>query len=109
MKYLYLALAIILEVVGSSFMVKSNGFTKFSPSIATLVAYGACFYFLSLTLKEMPLGIAYAIWAGAGLVLTALVSVFIFGQKLDLPAFIGIGFILVGVIILNLFSKSATH
>lgn len=109
MKYLYLALAIVLEVIGSSFLTKSHGFSKLEPSLITIIAFGACFFFLSLALKEMPLGIVYAIWAGAGLVLTALVSVFVFKQSLDLPAFIGIGFILVGVVILNVFSKSAGH
>lgn len=109
MKYVYLALAIILEVTGSSFMNKSEGFTKLTPSLITIVAFVACFFFLSQTLKEMPLGIVYAIWAGAGLVLTALVSVFIFNQKLDTPAIIGIAFILVGVVIMNLFSKTTGH
>lgn len=109
MKYIYLALAIVLEVVGSSFMAKSDGFTKITPTIITFLGYGSCFYFLSLALREMPLGIAYAIWAGAGLVLTAAVSYFIFGQKLDFPALLGIGFILLGVLIINVFSKSVGH
>lgn len=109
MKYLYLALAIVLEVTGSSLLNKSDGFTKLTPSIGALVVFGGCFYFLSLALREMPLGIAYAIWAGAGLVLTALISVFVFKQSLDLWAYIGIAFILVGVLILNLLSKSGGH
>lgn len=109
MKYIYLALAIVLEVLGSSFMNKSEGFSKLVPSIITILAFVGCFFFLSHALKEIPLGIAYAIWAGAGLVLTALVSVFVFGQKLDFPAMIGIGFILIGVVILNVFSKSGGH
>lgn len=109
MKYLYLTLAIVLEVIGSSFMAKSEGFTKIIPTSITFLGYGACFYFLSLALKELPLGIAYAIWAGAGLVLTALVSVFIFKQSLDFPAILGIGLILLGVIVINVFSKSSGH
>lgn len=109
MKYLYLALAIIFEVVGSSFMNKSDGFSKLIPSLVAIFSFIACFFFLSQALKHIPLGIAYAIWAGAGLVLTALVSVFVFKQSLDLPAMVGIGFILIGVIIMNIFSKSTGH
>ncbi|CEN45434.1 DMT family transporter [Capnocytophaga canimorsus] len=109
MKYFYLALAIILEVTGSAFLNKSEGFSKLVPSLVTIIAFGACFFFFSQSLKEIPLGIAYAIWAGSGLVLTALVSVFIFKQSLDLAGIIGIAFILVGVIILNVFSKSSGH
>jgi small multidrug resistance pump len=107
MRYIFLSLAIILEVIGSSFMKASDGFTKWLPSTVVVVAYISCFYFLSLTLKSIPLGVAYAIWAGLGIVLTAAVSVFIFKQKLDLPAIIGIVFIVVGVVIMNFFSKTA--
>ena len=107
MKYVFLGLAIILEVIGSSFMKASDGFTKWIPSTIVVVAYISCFYFLSLALRTIPLGIAYAIWAGLGIVLTATVSVIIFKQKLDLPAIIGIIFIVVGVVIMNFFSKTA--
>ena len=107
MKYLFLGLAIIFEVVGSSFMKASEGFTKWLPSIVVVVAYLICFYFLSLALKTIPLGVAYAIWAGLGIVLTAMVSVFIFKQKLDFPAIIGILFIVIGVVIMNFFSKTS--
>ncbi|MNY34484.1 Quaternary ammonium compound-resistance protein QacC [compost metagenome] len=107
MKYLFLGLAIIFEVVGSSFMKASEGFTKWLPSIVVVVAYLICFYFLSLALKTIPLGVAYAIWAGLGIVLTAMVSVFIFKQKLDSPAIIGILFIVIGVVIMNFFSKTS--
>ncbi|GIZ16522.1 DMT family transporter [Capnocytophaga catalasegens] len=109
MKYLFLALAIIFEVIGTSFLNKSEGFTKLVPTLITIVAFGVCFFFLSQALKEIPLGIVYAIWSGVGLVLTALISYFIFKQKLDLPAFIGIGLILVGVVVMNVFSKSTGH
>lgn len=78
MKYLYLALAIIFEVAGSSFMNKSEGFTKLLPTLVSTAGYVICFFFLYQALKEIPLGIAYAVWAGLGLVLTALVSVFVF-------------------------------
>ena len=107
MKYLFLGLAIIFEVVGSSFMKASEGFTKWLPSIVVVVAYLICFYFLSLALKTIPLGVAYAIWAGLGIVLTAMVSVFIFKQKLDSPAIIGILFLVIGVVIMNFFSKTS--
>lgn len=109
MKYIYLALAIILEVIGSSLLNKSEGFTKFVPSLVAIIALAGCFFFFSQSLKEISLGIAYAIWAGSGLVLTALVSVFVFKQSLDWAGIIGIAFILVGVIILNVFSKSSGH
>lgn len=109
MKYVYLALAIIFEVTGTSFMNKSEGFTKLLPTLVSIASFVVCFFFLSQSLKEIPLGIAYAIWAGVGLVLTALVSVFVFKQSLDLPAIIGIGFIVVGVVIMNVFSKTTGH
>lgn len=108
MKYVFLGLAIIFEVIGSSFMKASEGFTKWLPSAIVVVVYVVCFYFLSLALKTIPLGIAYAIWAGLGIVLTAAVSVFIFKQKIDLAAIIGIVFIIIGVVIMNFFSKT-TH
>ena len=107
MKYLFLGLAIIFEVLGSSFMKASEGFTKWLPSTVVVAAYMTCFYFLSLALKTIPLGVAYAIWAGLGIVLTAAVSVFIFKQKLDLAAIVGIIFIVIGVVIMNFFSKAA--
>ncbi len=109
MKYLFLSLAIVLEVVGSSFLAKSNGFSKLTPSIITVIAFGACFCFLSQALKSIPLGTAYAIWAGLGIVLTATVSVTIFKQKFDTPAILGMLLIVIGVVVINLFSKSASH
>lgn len=108
MSYLYLALAIIFEVLGSSFIKASDGFTKWMPTLVVVVAYVIAFYFLSLCLKTIPLSIAYAIWSGIGIILTVLISVYVFKQKIDLPAIIGIIFILIGVIIINYFSK-ATH
>ena len=107
MKYLFLALAIIFEVIGSSFMKASEGFTKWFPSVIVLIAYLICFYFLSLALKMIPLGVAYAIWAGLGIVLTAAVSVFIFKQKIDIAGIVGIVFIVIGVVIMNFFSKTS--
>ncbi len=109
MKYLYLALAILLEVTGSSFLQVSKGFSKPVPTIVMVLAYIACFFFLSQALKYIPLGIAYAIWAGLGIVLTAAVSVLIFKQTLDLPAVLGMLLIISGVIVINAFSKTAGH
>lgn len=109
MKYLFLTLAIIFEVVGSSFINASEGFTKWFPTTIVAVAYFICFYFLSLALKTIPLGIAYAIWGGMGIVLTAIISVLVFKQKLDIPAIVGIVLIVAGVVVINFFSKTATH
>lgn len=109
MKYLFLGLAITLEVIGSSFLKASDGFSKLIPSLITVVAFCGCFFFLSHALKSIPLGFAYAMWAGLGIVLTALVSVFIFKQSLDLPAILGILLIIAGVVVMNVFSNSASH
>lgn len=109
MKYLYLAVAIIFEVIGSSFLKASEGFTKLVPSVISIAALVICFYTFSIAIKYIPLGIAYASWAGLGIILTALVSVFIFKQNLDLPAILGIILIICGVIVINFFSKSASH
>ncbi|GAA3973338.1 DMT family transporter [Mucilaginibacter dorajii] len=109
MKYLYLALAIISEVTGSSFLNASNQFSKPLPSVITVISYLACFYFLSVTLKYIPLGVAYAIWGGLGIVLTAIVSVVVFKSKMDLPAIMGILLIVSGVLVLNFLSKTNAH
>ena len=109
MKYLLLSVAIILEIIGSSFMQVSNGFTKVIPTSITVIAYIACFYFLAQALKYFPLGIAYAVWGGLGIVLTAVVSVTVFKHKLDLPAILGITLIVAGVLVMNIFSKTTGH
>lgn len=109
MKHLFLALAIIFEVIGSSFMQASDGFTKWLPSTIVVIAYSICFYFFSLALKAIPLGVAYAIWGGLGIVLTAIISVVVFKHRLDTPAIIGIVLIVAGVVVMNVFSKTAAH
>ncbi|WP_435313481.1 DMT family transporter [Cellulophaga fucicola] len=109
MKYLFLALAIVFEIVGSSFMQTSNGFTKTIPTIVTIVSYVISFFFFSQALKYIPLGVAYAIWGGLGIVVTAIISVVFFKQTLDFPAIIGISLIVAGVIIMNFFSNSTAH
>lgn len=107
--YGLLALAIISEVIGSTFLVKSEGFTRFWPSFAVVVLYVIAFYLLSQVIKVIPLGIAYAIWAGVGIVLTAVIGYFLFRQSLDAAAMIGIGLIIAGVVVINLFSNSVGH
>mgnify|MGYP000317954232 FL=1 len=109
MKWVYLLLAIVSEVVATSALKSSESFSRLWPSVLTVVGYGVAFYLLSLTLREMPVGIAYAIWSGVGIVLVSLAAVVLFGQKLDLPALIGMGLIVAGVIVINVCSKSIVH
>ncbi|GGC10619.1 QacE family quaternary ammonium compound efflux SMR transporter [Marinobacterium zhoushanense] len=107
--YAILALAILLEVVGTTYLQKSEQFTQLVPTLIMAGCYIGAFYFLSLVLKQIPLGLAYAIWSGLGIVLIAAAGYVLFRQTLDLAAMIGIGFIIVGVMIVNLFSTSITH
>lgn len=107
--YGLLALAIISEVTGSTFLVKSEGFTRLGPSLLVVIFYIISFYLLSQVIKTIPLGIAYAIWGGVGIVLTAFIGFLIFRQNLDIPAIIGIIMIVGGVIVMNVFSKSVGH
>lgn len=109
MHWLFLALAIISEVFASSMLKLSDGFSKLWPTIGLTIGFGLAFYFLSLSLKTIPLGTAYAIWAGVGLVLTAAVSIVFFGQQPDFWGIFGIGLILTGVVILNTLSKMGGH
>ena len=109
MKWVYLLLAIVSEVVATSALKSSESFSRLWPLVLTVVGYGVAFYLLSLTLREMPVGIAYAIWSGVGIVLVSLAAVVLFGQKLDLPALIGMGLIVAGVIVINVCSKSVVH
>lgn len=109
MQYLYLCIAIVGEVVATSFMKQSDGFTKLWPTLAMGAGYLVAFYFLSLTLRTIPTGIAYAIWAGLGIVLVATIAWVFQGQKLDTAAMVGMGFIVCGVVIMNAFSGSLAH
>jgi small multidrug resistance pump len=106
---LILLVAIICETIATSTLKATEGFTRLVPSIITLVGYLGSLYFLSITLKSVPVGIAYAIWSGVGIVLVTLFGVFFYHQKPDWPAIIGISLIILGVIILNLFSKMQVH
>ena len=109
MHWIYLAIAIVADVIGTAALKASDGFTKLYPSLVVAVSYGISFYCLSLTLRTVPVGIAYAIWSGVGVVLVSLIGWLVFNQKLDLPALLGITLIAAGVAVLNLFSKSALH
>ena len=106
---IFLFIAIFLEIIATTTLKASNSFTKLIPSIVTLVGYVGAFYFLSLTLRSIPLGIAYALWSGIGIVAVTLAAYFIYQQKLDWPAIIGILFIVIGVLVIQLFSKSSAH
>lgn len=108
MKWLYLSIAILAEVIGTSALKSAEGFTRLIPSVVVVIGYGLAFYFLSLTLKSIPVGIAYAIWSGVGIVLISLTGYFLYKQSLDLPAILGMSLIISGVIVLNLFSKSVS-
>lgn len=109
MAYLYLAIAIVAEVIGTSFMKVSAGFTRPGPAAITIVAYAIAFYALSLTLRTISTGIAYAIWSGVGIILIAIVAWMFQGQKLDIAAILGMALIIAGVIVMNLFSRAAPH
>ena len=107
--YASLALAIVLKVIGTTFLQQSQQFSRPLPTLAMALCYGAAFYLLSLALRTMPVGVAYAIWSGLGIVLISLVGLVFLGQKLDLPAIIGITLIVAGVLVVNLFSASTHH
>lgn len=105
----YLAIAIVGEVIATSFLRASAGFTQLVPSVIVVVGYGVTFYFFSLALQTIPVGIGYAIWSGVGIILVSIIAFFAYGQTLDLPALIGVALILAGVLVINLFSNSAAH
>lgn len=107
--YLFLIIAVIAETSGTSFIQASQQFTRLWPSVLAFISFGVAFYFLSLTLKVMPVGIMYAMWSGLGIVLIAIIGWVYFGQKLDLAAGLGMGLILSGILVINLFSSTATH
>lgn len=106
MKWIYLIIAIISEVIATTALKESNGFTKLLPSLFVFIGYSFAFYFLSLTLKQMSVGITYAIWSGLGILFISLIGYYKYNQSLDSPAIIGMSFIALGIIILRFFSKS---
>ena len=107
MAYAYLLIAILSEVLATSMLKASDGFTKLIPSIVTFICYSVSFYFLSMVLKYIPIGISYAIWSGLGIVLISIVGLLVFKQELDMPGIFGMVLIISGVIVIHLFSGSA--
>lgn len=109
MNYLFLAIAVIAEVIATTALKSSQGFTRLVPSLVVAGGYACAFYFLSLTLRTIPVGVAYAIWSGLGIALVAAIAWVFHGQRLDFPAIVGLSLILAGVLIVSLLSKSAAH
>jgi small multidrug resistance pump len=109
MHFLHLAIAIVAEVIGTSALKASESFTKPLPALLTVASYGLAFYFLALTLRVIPVGIAYAIWSGLGIVLISIAGWVLFRQSLDMPALIGLALIIGGVVVINVFSGSTAH
>ncbi|RJE80036.1 QacE family quaternary ammonium compound efflux SMR transporter [Paracoccus sp. JM45] len=107
--YVPLIAAITLEVVGTSLLQRSEQFTRTGPTIMMAICYLASFYLLSVALKTMPLGVAYAIWSACGVALVAVIGLVVFGQKLDIPAILGLTLIVAGVVVINVFSKTVGH
>ncbi|MCG5073889.1 DMT family transporter [Paraburkholderia tagetis] len=107
--WIILTIAIVAEVIATSALRASNGFSRLVPSAVVVAGYGVAFYCLSLTLKNLPVGIVYAVWSGVGIVLITLVAIVLYRQVPDLPAVLGLGLIVAGVLVLNLFSKMQAH
>ncbi len=109
MQWVLLGFAVLFETIGTTALKASDGFTRLWPSLLVVASYGAAFYLLSLALRSMPIGIAYAIWSGLGICLIAAIGWWAFGQRLDLPALLGLGMIVAGIMVINLFSTSVGH
>ena len=109
MHWLYLSAAILFETVGTTALHASQQFSRFWPSVLVVAAYGVSFYLLAMVLRYIPVGVAYAIWSGLGICLIALIGYIVFGQRLDLPAVIGLTLIIAGIVVIQLFSDNATH
>ncbi len=109
MAYLYMAVAIVAEVVATSSLKASQEFTRFWPSVVVVVGYGLAFYTLTLALRTLPVGIAYAFWAGLGIVLVTLIGILVYGERLDPPAVVGLAMIVGGVVIIQAFSQVSAH
>ncbi|MGI9389864.1 MAG: SMR family transporter [Boseongicola sp.] len=107
--YMHLILAVLAETIGTTALQASHQFTRVGPSIIVVIAYAAAFYLLSLALSVMPVGLVYAIWSGVGIIFIALIGLLVFGQRLDLPAVIGLSMIIAGILVIHLFSGSTTH
>jgi small multidrug resistance pump len=109
MTYLFLAIAIIAEVAATSALKASDEFTEIIPTMIVIVGYGAAFYFMALVLRVLPIGITYAIWSGLGIVLVTVVGFLFYKQALNIPTIIGIGLIISGVVVINIFSTAINH
>ena len=109
MGYVYLTIAILAEVVATSALKASDGFSKLVPSLIVVLCFVVAFYCLALVLRTIPMGVAYAIWSGLGIVLISLSGLLLFGQKLDAPAVIGMALIVAGVVVMNVYSRSVIH
>lgn len=107
--YLYLACAVLAETIGTTALQASQQFTRLGPTLIAVLAYGIAFYLLGLTLKFMPVGVVYAIWSGLGIVFIACIGFVVFGQRLDLPAVIGLGLIIAGILVIHLLSNTTQH
>lgn len=107
--YIYLFFAILAETIGTTALQASQQFTRLLPSLLVVVAYAISFYLLAMALRSIPVGIAYAVWSGLGIVFIAAIGFLVFGQKLDLPAVLGMGMILAGILVIHLFSRAAPH
>lgn len=107
--YLWLVIAIFTETLGTTALQASQQFTRLWPSVAVVICYAFSFYFMALALKYMPVGIVYAIWSGLGIVLIACIGYVLFGQKLDLPAILGLAMIIGGIVVIHLFSSTTSH
>lgn len=108
MSWIYLSIAIFAEIIATTALKKAEGFSVLVPSIVTVSGYAIAFYFLSLSLKDIPVGVAYAVWSGIGIVAISIIGLVLFKQRLDAAAMIGVSFIVVGVLILNIFSKTSS-
>jgi len=109
MPYFILMLAVLAETIGTTALQASQQFSRPLPSIIVVVAYGAAFYLLGIALRTFPVGVAYAMWSGMGIVFIAIIGFAVFGQTLDMAAIIGIAMIMSGILVINLFSGTATH
>lgn len=109
MQWIYLAAAILFETIGTTALKASDGFSRLWPSLLSAVAYGASFWLLAIVLRTIPVGIAYAIWSGLGIVLITAIGYLLFNQRLDTPAMIGLGLIVAGIVVINLFSNTTPH
>ncbi|WP_071798790.1 DMT family transporter [Natronohydrobacter thiooxidans] len=109
MHWIYLAVAILFETIGTTALKASDGMTRALPAAVVVLAYALSFWLLALVLRVIPVGVAYAIWSGLGICLIAGIGYIVFGQRLDLPALIGLGMIIAGIVVINIFSTSVGH